>query len=515
MTAITKQQVVEYFIENEILLGVSTIEKINESNFDTIKSYVESKDKKDTLFLDEEINQVIANMDSKTVQKESEEKKEDENVVSSSGEIKILTEYDGVLGNVKILNNYNKEITEKKTVQDFVEMFRQRYKKIEAMLKNRQELTSITSINRVLQKKERDKLSIIGLVRDKQKTKNNHVVMTVEDLTGEIKVLITTNNEEAHKAAQEVSLDEVIGITGSNGDKVIFASTIVKPKVTIVREFKKAPDESYAVFVGDTHFGSKVFMKEKFEKFLKWINGNIGSEQQKAITKKIKYLFIPGDLVEGVGIYPGQEEDLEVKDIYDQYKIFTDFIKKLPPHLQIIIIPGNHDAVRLSEPQPPIEKEFIPELYDMKNVHLLSNPSRVLIHSSENFPGFEVLLYHGFSFPYYADNIESIREKGGQKRSDLIMQYLTDVRHLAPTHTSNLYSPDKKEDSMVIERAPDFFVTGHIHRVSAVNYKNITMLNCSSWLEETEYQRKVGLVPEPGRAVVVNLNTRDVKIMKF
>ncbi|NQU79379.1 DNA polymerase II small subunit, partial [Candidatus Woesearchaeota archaeon] len=88
-------------------------------------------------------------------------------------------------------------------------------------------------------------------------------------------------------------------------------------------------------------------------------------------------------------------------------------------------------------------------------------------------------------------------------------------RHLAPTHKSTLYLPDTDKDSLVIDKIPDFFVTGHIHRVAASNYRNITMLSCSCWLEKTEFQEKLGLHPQPGRAILVNLQTRKVKILKF
>ena len=153
--------------------------------------------------------------------------------------------------------------------------------------------------------------------------------------------------------------------------------------------------------------------------------------------------------------------------------------------------------------------------WKLPNVTMVSNPAMVNIHSSEKFPGFEVLLYHGFSFIYYADQVESIRSQGGQERVDLIMEFLLKRRHLAPTHKSTLYLPDAKKDSLVIENIPDFFLSGHIHRVAASNYRNVTMLNCSCWLKTTEFQEKLGLKPQPGRALLVNLQSRKVKIMKF
>lgn len=146
---------------------------------------------------------------------------------------------------------------------------------------------------------------------------------------------------------------------------------------------------------------------------------------------------------------------------------------------------------------------------------MVSNPAVVNIHKKEDFVGFDVLMYHGFSFPYFADIVEDIRSKGGQKRPDLLMKFLLQKRHLSPTHTSNLYIPDKNQDPLVIENIPDFFITGHIHRVSSSDYRNVTMINCSSWLAETEYQVKVGLRPQPARVPIINLQTREVKIMNF
>ncbi|MFC1723932.1 hypothetical protein ACFL0V_07375, partial [Nanoarchaeota archaeon] len=146
---------------------------------------------------------------------------------------------------------------------------------------------------------------------------------------------------------------------------------------------------------------------------------------------------------------------------------------------------------------------------------LSCNPAIVNIDSSEEFSGFDILMYHGFSFIWYADVVESIRSKGGQKRPDLIMEFLLKRRHLAPTHKSTLYLPDEKRDHLVIEKVPDFFVSGHIHRVSATNYRNVTCLNCGCWLRTTEYQEKAGIEPQPGKAVLVGLHDRKVKILNF
>jgi len=209
------------------------------------------------------------------------------------------------------------------------------------------------------------------------------------------------------------------------------------------------------------------------------------------------------------------EEDLDIPDIYKQYEMASSLIKKIPKHIQIIICPGNHDAMRIAEPQPVFYKDMAKPLWDLENVLLVSNPAIVTIHKSDQFEGFKILLYHGYSFTYYADSIESIRSAGGVSRSDIIMKFLLKRRHLAPTHTSNLYIPETQYDPLVISTIPDFFVTGHVHTYSASTYRNITCLNCSCWITKTPFQEKMGIEPSPARILVSNLQTREIKVMKF
>ena len=146
---------------------------------------------------------------------------------------------------------------------------------------------------------------------------------------------------------------------------------------------------------------------------------------------------------------------------------------------------------------------------------MVSNPAAVNIGSTKDFPGFDFLLYHGFSFDYFIANVESIRNQGGYDRADLMMKFLLQKRHLAPTHKSTLYIPDVNQDPLVISNVPDFFLTGHIHKSSVSNYRNVTMICGSCWQSKTSFQEKVGHHPEPCRVPIINLQTREVKILKF
>ena len=417
-------------------------------------------------------------------------------------------------GNVKVLFSYTKE-SKKRNVEDFAQHFFSRYNILEKILKNRQDLKNVTSINRILAKKDRESIAVIGLVNEKHTTKNNNIILVLEDRTGYIKVLVNKNKPALYNLAREIVLDEVIGVAGVNGENVIFANDILFPDIPNTNEAKKAGDEAYVIFLSDLHVGSLNFLEDDFNKFLKWVNCEIGSEAQRKIASKIKYIFVLGDLVDGCGVYPEQEKDLLIKDVRDQYTECARLLKKIPQNIPLVICPGNHDAMRGAEPQLPLYEDFAKPLYDMPNVIMVSNPALVNIHSSSNFPGFNVLLYHGYSFDYFIAEVDSLRNNGGYDRADLIMKFLLQRRHLAPTHTSTLYIPDIDKDPLVIDQIPDFFVSGHIHKSVASNYKNITMICSSCWQGKTAYQEKVGHNPEPSRVPIVNLQTREVKILKF
>jgi DNA polymerase II small subunit len=418
--------------------------------------------------------------------------------------------------NVEIIYDY-KIPPKKRSYNDFVTLFNKRYQGLMKLLSQRQELVNLVSLIRLKNKPEKDAVAVIGMVSDISKTKNGHYMIILEDDTGSFKFLVSANteNKEMLEIVNSLVLDEVIGVTGFMGNNIVFCSSIILPDVPLSKEFKKSPVEEYAVFIGDMHFGSKYFLQEDFNRFKKWLKGEIGGEKQKKIVEKIRYLIITGDIVEGVGIYPGQDADLNNLDIFDQYNIFTEFVKELPDYINVIICPGNHDAVRIAEPQPKIPEKYLPELYKMENVYFISSPGMVNIGKTDNFTGFDMLLYHGYSFIHYADVVPEIRQKGGQERVDLVMKFLLQRRHLAPTHGSTLYIPETSHDPLIIKKIPDFFVTGHIHRATYSNYRNVSLINTSTWVGMTDYQEKLGLHPQPAKVFLVNLQTRNARMLNF
>ena len=100
-------------------------------------------------------------------------------------------------------------------------------------------------------------------------------------------------------------------------------------------------------------------------------------------------------------------------------------------------------------------------------------------------------------------------------RADLIMKFLLQRRHLAPVHESNQFIPDKEFDNLIIDIIPDFFITGHIHKMSISQYKKTTMINASCWAKQSEFQEKNGVIPQPAKLPLINLKTREVKVLNF
>lgn len=501
---------VPFCLNNDIYLMVENLEAIPEINWlEFEKSFVQVEKGKTQIIYNSFLDILNFNI--------TEEQKEVLAGLSKEGvlpleEIKEITKEDNF--NVIVVKSYE-DFVKKREVSDFVTYFRNRYNTLKKILMSRQELSNVYSINKLYGKTDKEVIAVIGIVVDKSITKNKNIMLTLEDPTGIIKVLINNNRPELHAIATDIVNDEVIGITGAIGNKIIFCNDILFPDVPLNKEFKKAKDEVYAVFISDVHVGLKNFLHNDLLNFIKWTRGEYGNDKQREIASKLKYLFVVGDLVEGVGIYPDQEKELEIKDVYQQYEKAVELLSQVPKNIKVIICGGNHDAMRIDEPQPPFDPEIIKSLKMLTNVIFVSNPALINIQSSEDFPGFDVLMYHGFSYIYYAENVPSIRAAGGVHRCDLIMKYLLQKRHLAPAHTSTLYIPDIRYDPLVIDKVPDIFVSGHIHKSSHGNYRNVTTINCSCWTSQTEFQEKMGITPDPCKIPLINLKTREVKIMNF
>ncbi|PIN77816.1 hypothetical protein COV15_01330 [Candidatus Woesearchaeota archaeon CG10_big_fil_rev_8_21_14_0_10_34_12] len=393
-------------------------------------------------------------------------------------------------------------------VGDFVKHFRSRFIEISKIIQSRTESENLASINRI--SGNRQNVSIIGIVSDKRITKNKNILLEIEDLTGRTVCLVNQNKEKVYSIAKDVVLDDIILLRCSGSREMLFVNDIVYPDMFLSNK-KKSPVEENVLFTSDLHVGSNKFLEDNFLKFIDWINGK---NHKTSDSDKVKYLFIVGDLIDGAGIYPGQEHELNIKTIKDQYNMVAELLSKIRKDVKIILCAGNHDSLRMVEPQPLLDLKYAENLYELKNIIMTTNPSTVNIAARKDFQGFNVMMYHGYSFDYYANNVDYLRVNQAYQNPEMITNFLFKRRHLAPTHSSTLLFPHS-EDSMIIKEVPDVFVSGHIHKSGISHYKDVIVISASCWQGRTAFQEKVGHIPDPCKVPLLNLKTRSIKVLDF
>jgi DNA polymerase II small subunit len=501
---------VKFIIES---VRTYTNQKILTKNF-----FRENKDKVGEFFLKlpEESQKKFNNLKIKlglTIEISKEDSKDfvyenEDRIILSKKEIKKNPELNEIKKRrVKILSN-DIPIPKKLEVKDFVFHFRERFSKMRNILQEHSGLKNLTSINKI--SGTRSGFSLIGIVYSKVLTHNKNLLLEIEDLTGKIKVLISKDKKELFKKAEDIPLDSVIGFSGSGNREIFFVNEFFLPN-SILPERKKSLNDEGVLFLGDLHIGSKLFMEENFLKFIDYLNGKLPNTPE---SSKIKYLFIVGDLISGIGNYPNQQRDLKISELEEQFIRAAELLGKIRKDINIIISPGNHDCVRLMEPQPCLDKKYAWPLYELENVFITNNPSLVNISAKKDFNGFNIMLYHGVSYHYFCNEISSLIKQKAVHAPEIVMKYLLQYRHLAPSHGSMQYFPFEK-DSHFIEKIPDILVSGHLHKSGISYHNNILVISTSTWEGFTDYMEKVGSKPDFCKVPMFNLKTRKVKILDF
>ncbi len=397
----------------------------------------------------------------------------------------------------------NTKTDKKLEVADFTGHFRSRYSQLQRILLQRADLNNLVSINKI--SGERQNLSIIGMVTEKRITKNKNLILTLEDLTGKIQTLVKSDRGEVFIRAMEAQLDDVIAVKASGNRDMAFAHEVYFPDA-FIHDKKRFEEETDVAFISDIHCGSDRHLGKSFQKFLTWL-------QESKEAEKIRYLFIVGDTVDGVGIFPGQEYVLSMKSMAEQYRLLASYLKQVPKHITIFMCPGQHDAVRVAEPQPIISRQYAAPLYEIENLVLVTNPSFVKLAEKEK--EFGVLMYHGASIHSFINEISELREMKAHRTPAKAVRHMLKRRHLAPTHSSAVYIPSIEKDPLVIDEVPDILCTGEVHRLDIETYNGILIITGSCWQSQTDFEEKVGNVPDPGKVPIFNLKTRELKIYDF
>jgi len=411
---------------------------------------------------------------------------------------------------VKIERDPTGNIVGSGKIDDLHKYFLDRYNSIKKIFMKRRETKDFTPINQL--NKEKDEVKIIGIVTDKRQVEDKngknlyHFILELEDLESQITVIIPSTNTELLKQAEKIVLDQIICIKGVYSNNFFRANEIYFPDIPLYKHINKIQDPIHAALLSDIHFGSKKFMSEKFLKFIDWLKGDIGTERQKQLAKSIKYILIAGDLIDGVGVYPGQEKNLSIIDIKEQYEQAYNYLNLIPDYINIIIIPGGaHDAVRKALPQEAIPRKYAKSLYSLENTIILGNPCFLSIH------GMKTIMYHGEGLD---DIIPSIPGMSYQ-RGDLAMIEFLRSRHLSPIYGNKVGIAPEPFDWMVIREVPDLLLCGHSHVTRVTNYKGVTVVNSGTFQDETDYQQSLGIKPTPAIVPIISLTDFTVVLKKF
>ena len=384
------------------------------------------------------------------------------------------------------------------TPEESFALFRDRYDALAAMMRPRVSPIPIEALVKQNNRFADTDIGAIGMVVESSTSAKGHRIVEIEDPTGTIKVLFN-KNREGFDEAEKIIPDEVIGVRGKlahdtgGGGGMIFSDTLFRPEIPLTHTISPSKEPGKAVLISDVHVGSDTFLPDAWDRFASWLEN----------TPEVKYLLIAGDVVDGIGVYPNQDKELHIKTIYEQYDAVGEMLSSLPSHLQIVLSPGNHDAVRAAEPQPVLPEEFRTRF--PSNVTFVENPAVVNIQSVN------VLMYHGRSI----DDLIKFIPGASYDHPGEIMEAMLKRRHLGPIYGQRTPLLSTPTDHLVIRDVPDILHTGHVHITDVISYRGVLGVNSGTWQGQTSFQKQMNINPTPGEAIVVDLFTMGYEKMCF
>ncbi len=388
--------------------------------------------------------------------------------------------------------------------KDFFKLFDSRYRKTLKILSIRSESRRIKKIKYVkdLRNKSRfdsldndneggkpiDSVFVAGLIMSKRNRKND-VELVIDDTTGSVPVIC--KKKELINESSALVLDQMLMLEmsfGKRNSNDFVVKDIIFPDIP-EHVASKSGTESYAALISDLHVGSKYFMEKQFNDFLNWLSSDDD------MVRKIKFVCIAGDIVDGIGIYPNQDKELVDLDINRQMSYAAALLQKIPKRMHVFLIPGNHDPGRRALPQTALTnlREFQP----LENFSIIGNPSFVELNKVK------LLMFHGQSLD---DVIATVPGLSYSKPVEA-MKILLKSRHLSPIYGNRTPIAPESEDMLVIDDVPDIFHAGHVHITEVGRYKGTLIVNSGAWQKQTKFQEMMGLTPTPGISILVNLAT--------
>ncbi|HXV46147.1 MAG TPA: DNA-directed DNA polymerase II small subunit [Nitrososphaera sp.] len=412
-----------------------------------------------------------------------------------------------------ILMDPTSKVTTAEGAEGYASLFRSRFEKSMRILAQRPDSRRISKIASVkqgfrnaklVQRGEKslhggaDSTMVAGLLMSRR-TKKNGIEIAVDDYTGILTV--TAVSEDSRKQAGALAMDQMVMLELENGKGMpgLTVKSVMSPDIPDHLP-NRSKSEAYAVLISDLHVGSKYFMEKEFLRFLDWLSSDDD------VVRKIKFLCVGGDLIDGIGIFPNQDKELLEMDAGTQMSHAARLLANVPKHIKMLVIPGNHDLGRRALPQPAIPgKDPGDHLYGLENCTMIGNPAFVGLN------GVKVLMYHGQGL----DDVIATTPGLSYSRPAEAMKVLLKARHLAPTYGERTPVAPELEDTLVITDVPDVFHSGHVHVTDVQSYRGTLVVNSGAWQSQTKFQQTMGITPTPGLAILVNLATLQPSVQDF
>jgi DNA polymerase II small subunit len=412
---------------------------------------------------------------------------------------------------IHVVKDPTRELKSQGTIEDFFANFRDRYDRLKRIITQRVDGKGIISIQatkyeQTLSKETQDKtVKIVGMVSAKRTTQGGNLSFELEDPSGQTSVIVLKKDTALMNKATLILLDQIVCVEGRPvNNEMIIATDMFLPDIPLTERTNHADEDICVALISDIHFGSKQFIESAFRRFIDWLNGL--EDLEKDLAQSVKYVVIAGDLVDGIGVYPKQHDDINIYNLDDQFKGLAGILKEIPEYIHVILTPGNHDGVRTAIPRPAIEERFIEPLVNQGlSVTSLGCPCQFSLH------GVSLLVYHGDSL---IDMMGALPTQGLDASFEAMREMIRG-RHLAPTYGKETPIAVEPRDWLVIERVPDILHCGHTHVNCIGKYRKTMIVNSGTFQNQTDYQRSIGIIPTPGIVPIVNLRTLNVKQLKF
>ena len=386
------------------------------------------------------------------------------------------------------------------SASEFRSYFRSRYEKLSKILRER--LGSASELKSFIRLGDGREAYLTAMILEKRES-GKAWILRVDDPSAEATIIVP-KVRGLEELAGRVLPDAVAGFKVVKRDKSLIAEEIILPDIP-PRRIEKIRQDAYVCLLSDIHLGSKHFRRDLFESFLDWINRGRDPE-----AKRTRVIVVAGDLIDGVGVYPSQDKELEIKSVKEQFELLAKLLSEIPDRVKLIVGPGNHEPLQKALPQPPLPEKYRKILEKSgKRMIFVGNPAWIRIC------GRSFLVYHGQGLDDVIQSAPGFSHSSLNRDIGAILELLLRHRHLCPIYGESTPILPLEEDLLVIHEIPHVFHSGHVHVAYAGSYRGVRIVNSGTWQEQTGYQRSAGLEPTVGTAVLVNLGDLSIKVRRF